>query len=276
MPISRNELADIVGAIEATFSNNKLDAWQTKFLKNMEAKLKRYGADTRLSQKQEAKLRELVSPYIGAHVSNVISLTQTPLRDSQNAVHGRKRGKPKKTSRKFFKPPRFRKRVPHWWIYSVVVLILMAFFNEVGWSNLTQPRVTMDAHDAGWVSNLSFTITDGDTIKLSGRAKGTRLVGFNTPETYKPRCDAEQALGRKATSRLKQLVSEAETVDLQLVACACQEGTQGTDACNFGRSCGVLKVDGVDVARTLIKEGLAVPYVCGTTSCPKPPRPWCE
>jgi hypothetical protein len=25
----------------------------------------------------------------------------------------------------------------------------------------------------------------------------------------------------------------------------------------------------------LIAEGLAVPFVCGATSCPKTPRPWC-
>jgi hypothetical protein len=25
----------------------------------------------------------------------------------------------------------------------------------------------------------------------------------------------------------------------------------------------------------LIEEGLAVPFVCGATHCPKTPRPWC-
>jgi hypothetical protein len=26
----------------------------------------------------------------------------------------------------------------------------------------------------------------------------------------------------------------------------------------------------------LIAEGLAVPFQCGETRCPKTPRPWCE
>jgi hypothetical protein len=26
----------------------------------------------------------------------------------------------------------------------------------------------------------------------------------------------------------------------------------------------------------LIEEGLAVPFVCGATHCPKTPRPWCN
>jgi len=26
----------------------------------------------------------------------------------------------------------------------------------------------------------------------------------------------------------------------------------------------------------LIEEGLAVPFVCGATHCPKTPRPWCH
>ena len=63
--------------------------------------------------------------------------------------------------------------------------------------------------------------------------------------------------------------------ELSLVECACAAGTQGTDRCNFGRSCGVLRVDGRDVGDILIAEGLAAPFQCGRTSCPRLPRPWC-
>jgi hypothetical protein len=37
----------------------------------------------------------------------------------------------------------------------------------------------------------------------------------------------------------------------------------------------MLRVNGVDVGATLIGEGLAVRFTCGTTSCPTLPRPWC-
>ncbi|WP_114285639.1 thermonuclease family protein [Candidatus Halocynthiibacter alkanivorans] len=73
-----------------------------------------------------------------------------------------------------------------------------------------------------------FSITDGDTIKMNGERKGTRLVGFNTPETYKPLCQQEFALGKKATRRLEELVRTASLVEVEKVACACLPGTQGT------------------------------------------------
>jgi len=35
------------------------------------------------------------------------------------------------------------------------------------------------------------------------------------------------------------------------------------------------KASGRDVGVILIEEGLAVPFKCGATSCPKTPKPWC-
>ena len=118
-------------------------------------------------------------------------------------------------------------------------------------------------------------LTDGDTIRLHGEKKGTRLVGFNTPETFKPTCDRGLELGRRATARLKELVATAK-LELKKIPCACEPGTEGTDACNFGRSCGILRADGRDVGQILISEGLAAPFRCGLTSCPPTPRPWCD
>jgi endonuclease YncB( thermonuclease family) len=112
-----------------------------------------------------------------------------------------------------------------------------------------------------------FTITDGDTIRIKGERKGTRLVGFNTPESIEPGCAAERALGLRAKARLRP--------SLERVRCSCRPGTEGTDACNYGRSRGNLRVDDRDVGEILISEGLAVPFACGATSCPPTPRPWC-
>jgi endonuclease YncB( thermonuclease family) len=114
-------------------------------------------------------------------------------------------------------------------------------------------------------------ISDGDTISVRGKVY--RLVGFNTPETFKADCAEERALGVKAHKRLQQLV-DAGGLDLTEVRCACSPGTEGTERCNFGRSCAILKAKGVDVGQTLIKEGLAEVYVCGERSCPRR-RDWC-
>lgn len=105
--------------------------------------------------------------------------------------------------------------------------------------------------------------------------KGTRLVGFNAPETYNARCAKESELGQRATARLVELVATSD-LDFVKVPCACKPGTEGTDACNYGRSCGILRADGRDVGEILISEGLAVPFACGPTRCPRTPRPWCD
>jgi endonuclease YncB( thermonuclease family) len=115
-------------------------------------------------------------------------------------------------------------------------------------------------------------IVDGDTIRSGGYVY--RLVGFDTPETGRnARCAREQTLGAAATRRLTELVRGGGHV-LARVPCACVAGTEGTGACNYGRLCARLTVQGRDVGSILIGEGLARPYVCGGTSCP-PRAGWC-
>jgi endonuclease YncB( thermonuclease family) len=130
---------------------------------------------------------------------------------------------------------------------------------------------TYSAHP---ISRSEFTVTDGDTIHIDGQSRGMRLVGLNAPETWQPQCREEKALGERAKARLRQLVSSAN-LEVQRVPCSCPPGTEGTDACNYGRSCGILRANGRDVGQVLIAEGLAVPFVCGATRCPRTPRPWC-
>jgi endonuclease YncB( thermonuclease family) len=124
------------------------------------------------------------------------------------------------------------------------------------------------------IQGSRIRVIDGDTIRIDRSQPDIRLVGFNAPETRKAKCQAERELGGQATARLRELV-RAGSLDLQLVACSCLPGTEGTPACNHGRKCGTLKAAGRDVSAILIAEGLAVPFVCGTTNCPATPRPWC-
>jgi endonuclease YncB( thermonuclease family) len=117
-------------------------------------------------------------------------------------------------------------------------------------------------------------VIDGDTIRVNHQQPNVRLVGFNAPETQRAQCEPERELGAKATRRVRDLVREGN-LDFEFIACACPPGTEGTQACNYGRRCGTLKVNGRDVGTILIAEGLAVPFQCGATSCPRTPRPWC-
>ena len=116
------------------------------------------------------------------------------------------------------------------------------------------------------------TVVDGDTVRWGGKI--VRLVGFDTPETgNRARCAAERAKGDAATARLRELIANG-VVTVELVRCACRPGTEGTKACNFGRSCGVLRVVGRDAGLILVAEGLARTYRCERFSCP-PRGSWC-
>ena len=125
------------------------------------------------------------------------------------------------------------------------------------------------------VSPRSVTVIDGDTIRIDGELASVRLVGFNSPETRNAACARERDLGLKATERLKGLVAGGD-LSFARVECACRPGTEGTSRCNYGRSCGTLRAGGRDVGSILKDEGLAVAFVCGGTSCPPTPRPWCS
>jgi endonuclease YncB( thermonuclease family) len=139
---------------------------------------------------------------------------------------------------------------------------------------ITGPRTSNvpAALPSGQLQPSSVRVIDGDTIAVGGRT--IRLVGFDTPESGNlARCARERDLAARATARLHQLVS-AGGVDLQAVRCSCRPGTEGTSACNYGRACGVLRSQGRDVGPILIGEGLARPYHCGATSCPRR-QSWC-
>jgi micrococcal nuclease len=110
---------------------------------------------------------------------------------------------------------------------------------------------------------LSLQIVDGDTIKVDGLTY--RLVGYDTPELRSGKCVAERRLASKARLRLSQLASEP-TARLQEVLC---------HGSNFGRKCGIVYVNGKNIATVMVKEGFADNYWCGSTGCPKR-RNWCE
>jgi endonuclease YncB( thermonuclease family) len=116
-------------------------------------------------------------------------------------------------------------------------------------------------------------VIDGDTIGFYNGKPNARLVGFNAPETGDAPCEQERRLGERAKQRLRALVSEGG-ISLQYVQCSCPAGTQGTDACNYGRDCARLRSHGRDVGSILISDGLAESYVCGAASCPRR-RSWC-
>ena len=143
---------------------------------------------------------------------------------------------------------------------------------QVPAKTVAKPVPTIVKPGKNWFSPADIVVIDGDTISARGRV--VRLAGFDAPETgNRARCHHERILADQATARLKSLIANGG-LDLRMVPCACKPGTEGTSACNFGRACGHLSVQGRDVGATLISQGLAKPYLCGATSCP-PRQVWC-
>jgi len=157
----------------------------------------------------------------------------------------------------------------------IVLCVLIGFVAVQAWPKLSTELTSGLTRSVTVPSSISVRVIDGDTVSLDDGRPNIRLVGFNAPETgSRARCEAERHKGEAAKRRLRELVSSGRS-NFHQVACSCPPGAEGTDVCNFGRRCGTLQVNGVDVGVTLIGEGLAVGFVCGATSCPAPPRPWC-
>lgn len=274
MAYSPEEVETLKEKILSALEAGHLPDWQRQFLTDVSARIGRYGQNARFSDKQISKLYEILSR-----------------RPKSPARHPRQHPSP----RPVIARPRRRQRSHiggaiawegRWFArrlfqnIAMFAMMMVGYSVYAGYQHLRLPDVssllstTSPAYAVRPISLKEFSITDGDTIRIRGDARGTRLVGFNAPESIKPQCPQEGALGLKAKARLRQLASSA-TLELQQVPCSCAPGTEGTNACNYGRSCAILRADGRDIGQVLIAEGLAVPFVCGVRSCPPTPRPWC-
>lgn len=98
-------------------------------------------------------------------------------------------------------------------------------------------------------------VIDGDTVILDCLGVGqfrARLMGFDTPETHRPRCNREALLGQAATRRLRALLDTPAGFSVEL---------GGWD--RYERRLITIAINGRDVGETLIAEGLAFPYQRG-------------
>lgn len=102
-----------------------------------------------------------------------------------------------------------------------------------------------------------YRVVDGDTIHAPFGVK-YRLMGFDTPEIFHAQCDAELELGRAAKERLEEILASGEVRVIE---------SGRTD--KYRRTLAHVEVDGVDVGKILIGEGLARAYDGGKR------EPWC-
>ncbi len=117
------------------------------------------------------------------------------------------------------------------------------------------------------VAALSFgaadvEVVDGDTLALRNGEK-IRILDLDTPETWKPRCDHELDVGMQAADRLRELLDDGE-IRIERV---------GRD--RYGRTLAWVRVDGINVADVLIREGLGLEYRKGSAEKLARIQHWC-
>jgi micrococcal nuclease len=293
--LSEEDVAYYRRRIGEVLQGGRVTEWQRQFLGDMLQKMDRYGVRTKVSEKQFAILKRLTHEHTPSAKFKVVSqpashsyspapFVRTPRQRGPFRVRNPRRPRnPFRISNPF--RPRYPFRsVDGAWRSSLLIVIgciiivglIVSFFSgRVGnIRSSSEASSVTDARSPTSKGSANFSITDGDTIRLNNGTR-VRLVGFNTPEKFEPMCSNEAKLGNRASDRLRELVGQAASTAVSLVACSCKPGTQGAKKCNYGRSCGKLELDGRDVGQILISEGLAVPFVCGATGCPPTPRPWC-
>lgn len=102
-------------------------------------------------------------------------------------------------------------------------------------------------------------VIDGDTMDMDcGQGvERVRLVGFDTPEKFSPRCREEYVRALEAERHLAALVREGDV----------RAKRRGVD--RYGRTLARVQVGKKDVAAEMIAAGLARPYSGGLR------RGWC-
>lgn len=101
-------------------------------------------------------------------------------------------------------------------------------------------------------------VIDGDTFYLG--SDSVRIADIDTPETYRPQCDEEAALGARATRRLLQLLNAGPFA---------LERAGSRDRDRYGRLLRTVVRNGSSLGDTLVSEGLAREWTGRRL-------PWCD
>lgn len=181
-------------------------------------------------------------------------------------------GEPEQLRLALDEPPQ-KRGMPWFWIVGgcLVLIAFAAVYMRNDLTNALKPKPGAPQS----LASHQVQVIDGDTIRVQGHDRDIRLLGFNAPATSRASCDVERERGYTVMRRLRAIVDSAE-LELQPASCACAPNTEGTDTCNDGRRCGILRANGWDVGERLIAEGLALRSTCNGASCAPVRRPWCD
>ena len=148
---------------------------------------------------------------------------------------------------------------PLFYLKAVIYLSLLGFFIVPSIADLI--NAAMKPVQAADGTCRILPVVDGDTVTLICGEDGmqsARLLGFDTPEKFAPKCAAEFLAAERAGWVLRTMIQKADRLTLT------QEGAD-----QYGRALVRLELDGQDVAGRMIREGYARRYGGG------PRGSWC-
>lgn len=134
-------------------------------------------------------------------------------------------------------------------LLTLVALALPFWWDALNWKAIglaLAPRPT-----AGAACRV-VKVTDGDSVRIwcpEGGEQPARVLGYDTPEIFSPKCTSEKIRGLAATEALRGMLARAQTVVVE---------TKGRD--KYGRTLVILRLDGEDVAKRMVGDGHARVY----------------
>ena len=174
MPFSQQNLEEVQRGIRLALASTTLNEWERNFLRDMQAKLDRFGRNTRLSKKQYRRLMRLVD--------GVRDKTQSHAPSSRRM------------------PPMLKTRDWHPTIGgALVVIVLFGFLAYKAVERFPEylgPVVTLTATKT--INGRATRVRDGDTIEVSGVP-----IRFGSLDC----AEANTSEGQRATARMRTLVA---------------------------------------------------------------------
>ncbi len=136
-----------------------------------------------------------------------------------------------------------------------VAIVAIGVWRPFNALSLTASATRLNA--PGYIGR-DFRVIDGDTVQIRGSGERIRIENIDAAETgERARCSAELEHGEAAKAEARRLFESAHAVDVR---------RGGTDI--YGRTLARVALDGRDFGATLMRDGLARPWLGHR-------EPWC-
>lgn len=138
--------------------------------------------------------------------------------------------------------------LPSLWILLFAAVVGAAGYYGFSLRGVALPGVKLNSERFGTCGYISRNncVIDGDTFFFAGEK--IRIADIDAPETGGAQCASEAELGKRATSRLRELLNEG-AFELR--------NYRSRDTDQYGRKLRVVMRDGRSLGDTLVAEGLA-------------------